>query len=49
MTKYIVNPSYENYLIDKRIWQEKSFDFLNNREVKIENCTFIFLNKSKYL
>jgi hypothetical protein len=48
MTKYIVNPSYENYLIEKRIWQQKSFNILNSREIKIENCTFIFLNKSKY-
>jgi hypothetical protein len=48
MAKYIINLSYENYLIEKRNLQEKSFNFLNNREIKIENCTFIFLNKSKY-
>ena len=48
MTKYIINPSYENYLIQKCVNQEKSFNFLNNREIKIESCTFIFLNKSRY-
>ena len=45
MAKYIINPSYENYLIEKRNLQEKSFNFLNNREIKIDNCIFIFLNK----
>jgi hypothetical protein len=48
MTNYIINPFHENYIIEKYKQQKNSFNFLNNRNVNIEDCTFIFLNKSKY-
>ena len=48
MTNYIINPSYENYMIEKYKQQRNSFNFLNNINANIKDCTFIFLNKSRY-
>jgi len=44
----MINTYYENYLLEKRIKQEESFNILNQRNTKFKNSTIIFLNKSKY-
>lgn len=45
----MINPYYEQYMINKRIKQEESFNILDQYKTKIRsNTKFIFLNKSKY-
>jgi len=45
---YTTDPYYEKYLINKSNKQKESFNILNQRDIKFENSTIIFLNKSKY-